>query len=390
MLTAYTNVWTKIATALHGTSGLWSYGIMNEPHDIATSGLSTWQTASQNAVEAIRAVDQTAHINVGGYAYQGIQNWSTINGSTPWLTETIPTGQIGAGSARNTDNLIIWEGHMYYDYDGTYSDDSGSSTFSSLNSNAVSAGYAPYTNSTGNVPALDISSQTGNIQLFQSYMNASTDWTLVTQGSNTVTVPYASVGNPGNSLQVINTATSDEGSVRQTLQTTATSFSFDFYIPTGTTVSSSSNFAICHLWNQNYYSGSGILDVAEIRVLGSGSGYIFCVTDPNGSYATTNGTTVCSLGTWNNIKITIGSTSASIYVNGSGTANATQSLTNTSSTIGGVALGKFYGTSFTGTDYFDNALATVSGTYDAPPNGGLLSTVLNSTSPTLGLIEFLI
>lgn len=382
MISCFVDFWSRVATALHGTAGLWSYGLCNEPHDL-TGNVGTWQEACRQAVEAIRLIDQAAHINVGGYNYSGIGPWYANNGSTAWLTEIIPSGQAGAGSARNTDPLIIWEGHMYFDYDGTYSG-SGSS-FSSLNSSATGSGYAAYSNTgTSNaVPTLDFSSQTGVRTTFGSTMDSIGDWTYPVgggvasfQGSNTVTLPYAGLGNPGNSLQVIATATSDEGSVRRTLTApnVARTLSFDFYIPTAQTLDTSNNFAIFHGWDQNYVSGSG-LDTIEIRIVGSGSGYKVCLTNPTGTYTTVIGTTVLNKGVWNNIKLVMSDTGFSTFLNGFGSSDVTLSGSYTGKSIGGIALGKFYGTSYVGPMYFDNFVAATPANYDAPPNGGLLTVV---------------
>jgi hypothetical protein len=394
MISCFVDLWTRLTTQFHNTSGLWSWGICNEPHDL-TGNVGTWQEATRQATEAIRLVDQTHHINVGGYNYSGIAPWYANNGSTAWLTETIPAGQTGAGSARNTDPLIIWEGHMYFDYDGTYSG-SGSS-FTNLNQAAINAGFAAYTNAGGTPVTLDITSQTGDQVLYSSSMDSIYDWTIPTNGSsssfansNTVTLPYVSFGNPGNSLQVICTATSDEGAVRRTLTAgnTIRKFSFDFYIPTGATLSTTNNFAIFHGWDQNYVTGTGN-NIIELRVLGSGAGYVICVTTPYSTYATTVGTTVLSKGVWNNIKVVMTDTAWSTYLNGSATLDATITASNTGLSMGGLALGKFYGTSYVGTMYYDNAVGSKLSTYDAPPNGGLV--VVTPLPPPVnkrGLIGF--
>lgn len=129
MTDAFVDFWTRMATQYKGTAGLWGYGLTNEPHDLTliagkTQGYETWQDASSRATEAIRAVDwQTpAHVTVCGYNYGNTHAWTALNGGTPWLYTTIPAGQTGAGTPRNTDPLVVFEAHHYLDIDhsGTY------------------------------------------------------------------------------------------------------------------------------------------------------------------------------------------------------------------------------------------------------------------------------
>ena len=129
MTDAFADFWSRMATQYKGSSGLWGYGLTNEPHDLTviagkTQGYETWQDASSRATEAIRAVDwQTpARITVCGYNYGNAHAWAALNGSTAWLYTTIPAGQAGAGTPRNTDPLVVFEAHHYLDIDhsGTY------------------------------------------------------------------------------------------------------------------------------------------------------------------------------------------------------------------------------------------------------------------------------
>jgi len=129
MTDAFVDFWSRMAAQYTGTPGLWGYGLTNEPHDLtviagSTQGYQTWQDASSRATEAIRAVDwQTpAAIAVSGYNYGNAHIWPDLNGGTAWLYSTIPAGQTGAGNARNTDPLVVFEAHHYFDVDhsGTY------------------------------------------------------------------------------------------------------------------------------------------------------------------------------------------------------------------------------------------------------------------------------
>jgi hypothetical protein len=397
MQACFTDVWHRLSSALSGYPGLWSYGLCNEPNGI-TGGVNTWQTACQNATEAIRLNDQTAHINVNGYAYQGIATWPANNtnnagSSAAWLTETIPSGQTGAGNVRNSDPLLIWEGHMYFDYDGTYSG-SGSS-YSSLNSSATSAGYAAYSNSSGSVPATDVTTQTGLVTAFSSSFDTEGDFSgtydAIKTNTNTVTFPYAGSGNPGNSMQVICTTTSDEGGVQKSLTaSTYTIFDIDFMMPVGTTIPNGSNFCVVHQWEQDDST-----DLIEIRAQGTTGGYKAGLTVPSGSYTFVNsGNTLLSFGTYYTMQLVLSATALTLNIlNGStkaiiSSAEAVQSGSYSSITMGGFFAGKYYGT-IPVTMYFDNVSAGNNATYDAPPNGGVM-TYATASGSTSGLLGFLL
>jgi hypothetical protein len=378
MIAAFNDYWGRVATALVGTPGLWAYSICNEPNAL-TGGVNTWQLACQGAVEAIRLKDQTAHITVGGYNFQGMSAWvanNTNGGSSgPWLTETIPAGQTGAGSARNSDPLIIWDAHQYFDYDGTYSDDSGSSTFASENANAVSAGFSPYTNSGYTPPTYDITSQTGIVPVFQSTFipsDYSGTYDAIKTNSNTVNLGYNIPGDPNSYMQVIATTTSDEGGVQKSLgASTIRVANFDFMIPSGATLSNSNNFAVAHFWRDD-----DATDLIEIRIVGDSTGYLAGLTVPSGSYTLVNsGGTILPLGTRNNLQFLMTDTDLYLYVNGASTAEAIIPGSYSGIHSAGFFMGKYYGTSYAGPMYYANLKTGNDQTYDAPVNGGLLPTI---------------
>ena len=60
----FTDLWSRMATALVGAPGLGGYGLMNEPSNLAST--STWPTAAQDAINAVRAVDPATPIYVAG------------------------------------------------------------------------------------------------------------------------------------------------------------------------------------------------------------------------------------------------------------------------------------------------------------------------------------
>jgi aryl-phospho-beta-D-glucosidase BglC (GH1 family) len=140
MVSCFADFWQRMAAALAGHAGLWGYGLVNEPHDL-TGGVATWQTASAAATEAIRLNDTTTYISVGGYSYATVPYWSAQNGSTAWLTTTIPAGQPNAGQPRNRDPHLVFEGHHYWDNDqsGSYQ-----SSYDTELTNAMNQGFTSY------------------------------------------------------------------------------------------------------------------------------------------------------------------------------------------------------------------------------------------------------
>lgn len=110
----FTDFWTKAATRWKSFAALGGYSLMNEPHDMPTATTNTpwnnpfiggnvqdysiWPTYAQAAVNAIRAVDSTTPIYVGGNNWQNPIEWPTINPGFP-LT--------GTG--------IIYDFHLYLD-----------------------------------------------------------------------------------------------------------------------------------------------------------------------------------------------------------------------------------------------------------------------------------
>ncbi|MGO8988517.1 MAG: glycoside hydrolase family 5 protein, partial [bacterium] len=104
-ISAFQDLWTKLAGVLAGHAGLVGYDIMNEPYDLGTG---VWPNAAQAAVNGIRSVDMNTTIYVEGDGWASAYNWLTKNGS---LKITDPA------------NKIIYEAHLYFDGNGsgTYS-----------------------------------------------------------------------------------------------------------------------------------------------------------------------------------------------------------------------------------------------------------------------------
>ena len=97
-ISAFANFWQQLATALDGNPAVAGYDIMNEPNNMPSP--STWPTAAQAAVNAIRTVDMKTPIMVEGDEWASAQYWQVYNAN---LRITDPA------------NNIIYEGHQYFD-----------------------------------------------------------------------------------------------------------------------------------------------------------------------------------------------------------------------------------------------------------------------------------
>jgi hypothetical protein len=103
--------WLKMSSAFHGAPGVVGYDLMNEPHDLpgkgARGGAATWETASQQAVSALRQSGDDTTVLVEGYGYAQAATWSVMH-PRPWITDPA--------------NATRYEAHQYFDTDrsGTY------------------------------------------------------------------------------------------------------------------------------------------------------------------------------------------------------------------------------------------------------------------------------
>jgi hypothetical protein len=101
---AFVDVWTKMAVAFAGESGVTAFDLMNEPTRMpALKGArpaKTWESASQLAVNAIRATGDKRQIMVAGYDWSGMRAWAKHHPTT-WIVDP----------ARN----FRYEAHQYWD-----------------------------------------------------------------------------------------------------------------------------------------------------------------------------------------------------------------------------------------------------------------------------------
>lgn len=93
----FNDLWTRLATLFSGTAGVVGYGLMNEP---ASNNITTWQTVSQAAAEAIEAVDTTKTIIVPMLSWFPLVSIGSGH-PTAWIT--------------GITNPIRYEAHFYLD-----------------------------------------------------------------------------------------------------------------------------------------------------------------------------------------------------------------------------------------------------------------------------------
>lgn len=103
------DVWARLAEAFADESAVVGWGIMNEPNGLTDppEGPTTWQSASQAAVDAIRATGDDRAVFVAGDQWGGAKGWAVKNGD-PWIEDP-------------ADN-VVYEAHYYFapDNSGRY------------------------------------------------------------------------------------------------------------------------------------------------------------------------------------------------------------------------------------------------------------------------------
>ena len=107
---SFANAWKRIAQKIGQHPALSGYGLMNEPN---TKGL--WPEAALAAAKEIRKVDRTHWIYVAGDRYSSAWHWPQSNTqliADPWM--------------RDPANNLVFEAHMYLDWDtsGAYANKS--------------------------------------------------------------------------------------------------------------------------------------------------------------------------------------------------------------------------------------------------------------------------
>jgi len=112
-ISAFADVWGRIAGRFGSVRGIAGYGLMNEPVGLPSRGALTppqvWERASQRALERIRSRGDRHLILVAGYNWSGVQQWTTQHPDA-WITD--PAAK------------VRYEAHHYWDRDssGDYPD----------------------------------------------------------------------------------------------------------------------------------------------------------------------------------------------------------------------------------------------------------------------------
>ena len=98
----FADFWGKLAAQVGSYKAIYGYGLMNEPHGFASD--EVWPAAAQAAVNAIRVVDATHTIIVGGDAWSSAKMWTSANKKL---------------DIKDPQDKILYEAHVYFDNDGS-------------------------------------------------------------------------------------------------------------------------------------------------------------------------------------------------------------------------------------------------------------------------------
>lgn len=363
MKTAFNDFWTKVAQRYKNHPALWGYGLCNEPYGL-DGGVDTWKEASRQATEAIRLVDTTHIITVGGYFYSTVPGWVEQNGTTAWLTETIPAGQPGAGQPRNTDPLIRFEGHHYWDtnFNGGFEDSYDQELSSAQNEGFkayATAGYVSPTTGTG----WPNQSKTDYRQVYVTTVDSPTEFQVITPANNTFVLPDAGAGqNNSNAFTVVGSTTSNATTIAKDFSGTggARQLNIAMKIPTGQVLPDPAfPYTFIHTWTLNYQN-----DAIEIGFAGVGTKIAFALKNAAG--ATMNTAKTYDVGVYHKLTIKLTDTAYELYVDDKATPDAVVAASLTNVVLGAYAAGKFYGTNYNGPMSIDNISAGRQATYDAP------------------------
>lgn len=115
-VSAFKDVWKKLAEHFSNDPAIYGYGIMNEPHGMN----GAWPAASQAAVDGIREEDAASWIIVAGENWSSASAWRSSNAN---LHVTDP------------QNKVMYEAHCYFDSTGTKGDGVYEGTFEQDNPN---------------------------------------------------------------------------------------------------------------------------------------------------------------------------------------------------------------------------------------------------------------
>jgi len=101
-LNCFKDVWRKLAFELRDFKNIYALDLMNEPHDMGTSG---WYRAAQIGIEGIREADRDKAIMVEGEHYSNAECWVQYNDELKYLNDP--------------SYNIIFNAHCYFDFDNS-------------------------------------------------------------------------------------------------------------------------------------------------------------------------------------------------------------------------------------------------------------------------------
>ncbi len=104
---AFADLWSRLTRAVGSHPAIIGFHLMNEPQQAGGLTRATYYRATQAAVSAIRALNSTVSIRVGGWMWSDCFEWAAEN-PAPWITD--PTGH------------TLYEAHHYWSEanDGDY------------------------------------------------------------------------------------------------------------------------------------------------------------------------------------------------------------------------------------------------------------------------------
>jgi endoglucanase len=106
-VSAFADFWSRLALVFKSNPRV-MFGLMNEPHDMATEA---WATAANAAIVAIRATGASNTVTVPGNSWTGAWTWSQNWYGTP--------NSVAMLSVTDSANNMLFEVHQYFDKDGS-------------------------------------------------------------------------------------------------------------------------------------------------------------------------------------------------------------------------------------------------------------------------------
>lgn len=106
------DVWRRLVERWGDHPAIAGWGIMNEPVDLGDDGIAVWESASQAAVDAIRATGDRTEVLVGGYELSNVHSWPH---ERPWIDD--PVGRVRYEAHHH------WDAHHGASYEASYGEE---------------------------------------------------------------------------------------------------------------------------------------------------------------------------------------------------------------------------------------------------------------------------